>query len=218
MADIVAPRLDRATPAPDARGPLPRALPWLLLVGGGLGFLAAFVLTVEKIALVADPSYRPSCSINPVLSCGSVMTTPQAAAFGFPNSLIGMGGFAVVAATGAALLAGARLRGWYWAGLQAGVLFGAGFVHWLIAQSLYRIGALCPYCMVVWAVTIPVFWYVTLRNLDAMAESLPLPVPVRRAVRTLRAVHGVVLTAWFLLLAALILQRFWDFWVTMVPS
>ena len=28
------------------------------------------------------------------------------------------------------------------------------FVHWLIFQSLYRIGALCPYCMVVWAVTI----------------------------------------------------------------
>ena len=29
------------------------------------------------------------------------------------------------------------------------------FIHWLIFQSLYRIGALCPYCMVVWAVTIP---------------------------------------------------------------
>ena len=203
-------------PDGDTSGPLPRTLPWLLLVGGGIGFLAAFVLTVEKIALIADPSYRPSCSINPVLSCGSVMATPQAAAFGFPNSLLGVGGFAVVAATGAALLAGARLRGWYWAGLQAGVLFGAGFVHWLIGQSLYRIGALCPYCMIVWAVTIPIFWYVTLRNLDALGDRVPAP--VRRVTRALTGVHGVVLTAWFLAVLALALQRFWDFWTAAVAT
>ena len=206
-------RRDRAPEA--VVGPLPRALPWLLLVGGATGFLAAFVLTVEKIALIADPAYRPSCSINPVLSCGSVMATPQAAAFGFPNSLLGVGGFAVVATTGAALLAGARLRGWYWAGLQVGVLFGVGFVHWLIGQSLYRIGALCPYCMVVWAVTIPVFWYVSLRNLDAVADRLPGP--LRRLTAALSGVHGVVLTGWFLLVLGLILQRFWDFWITAVP-
>jgi uncharacterized membrane protein len=38
----------------------------------------------------------PSCSINPILSCGSVMTTPEAEAFGIPNLLIGIAGFAVV--------------------------------------------------------------------------------------------------------------------------
>ena len=43
---------------------------------------------------------------------------------------------------------------WYWIGLTIGTLIGAAFVHWLIFQSLYRIGALCPYCMVVWVVTI----------------------------------------------------------------
>ena len=44
---------------------------------------------------------------------------------------------------------------WYWVGLAVGTLLGVVFIHWLIFQSLYRIGALCPYCMVVWAVTIP---------------------------------------------------------------
>ena len=44
---------------------------------------------------------------------------------------------------------------WYWAGLATGTALGVVFIHWLIFQSLYRIGALCPYCMVVWAVTIP---------------------------------------------------------------
>jgi len=49
-------------------------------------------------------------------------------------------------------------------------------VHWLIFQSLYRIGALCPYCMVVWVVTITVFWNVTLHNLTR--EHLPVAAPL----------------------------------------
>lgn len=216
MTDLLDGSREIATQAPRGAGALPRALPWVLLLGGAVGLLAAFALTVEKIAQLADPSYQPSCSINPVLSCGSVMATPQATAFGFPNSLIGLGGFAVVAATGAALLAGARMRGWYWAGLQAGVVFGAGFVHWLIGQSLYTIGALCPYCMVVWAVTMPISWYVTLRNLDAVADRMPTG--ARRLLTGIRAAHGILLTGWFLVVLALILARFWDFWVAAATS
>jgi len=60
---------------------------WVLAIGGGGGFGAAFLLLVEKIAFLEDPAYVPSCSINPVLSCGSVMNTPQAAVFGFPALL-----------------------------------------------------------------------------------------------------------------------------------
>ncbi|MEV0287641.1 vitamin K epoxide reductase family protein [Kribbella sp. NPDC050820] len=179
--------------------PFPRLLPWFLLVGGLIGLAASAVLTVEKIAILRDPAYVPSCSINPVLSCGSVMTKPQAEAFGFPNPLIGIAGFAVIATVGAALLAGASFRRWFWLGLQAGVTFGVGFVHWLIFQSLYRIGALCPYCMVVWAVTIPIFWYVTLHNL-----------------RRRFAFHGVVLTVWAVLVLSLIAEQFWSYWRTLL--
>ncbi len=131
-----------------------RLIGWILTVGGLLGALAAFVRTVEKIALLKDPAYVPSCSINPILSCGSIMTTAQAEVFGFANPLIGLAAFPVVAATGAAVLARARLPRWWWLTLQAGTVFGVGFVHWLFLQSLYRIGALCPYCMIVWVVAI----------------------------------------------------------------
>jgi uncharacterized membrane protein len=48
------------------------------------------------------------------------------------------------------LLAGASFKRWFWRGLEIGTIFGLGFVHWLIFQALYRINALCPYCMVVW--------------------------------------------------------------------
>ncbi|GAA2802379.1 vitamin K epoxide reductase family protein [Crossiella cryophila] len=192
------------------RAPFPlRLLPWLLITGGLLGLAAAFVLTVEKIVLLRDPDYVPSCSIDPILSCGSVMRTAQAEVFGFPNPLLGVAGFAAITTIGMALLAGARFRRWFWLGVQAGVTFGVVFTHWLIFQSLYRIGALCPYCLVVWAVTIPIFLYVTLHNLHH--GHLPCPAGVRRGLVTF---HTVVLTGWFALILAGVLQAFWDYWIT----
>ena len=136
--------------SPDGSGPLPRGLPWLLLLGGVLGLLAAVELTVEKYALDTDPTYEPSCSINPVLSCGSVMATPTGQRIRFPELADRRRRIRRARRDRRfTLLAGARPPRWYWAGLGVGVLFGAVFVHWLIAQSLYRIGALCPYCMLV---------------------------------------------------------------------
>ena len=191
--------------------PRARRLALLLTIGGAIGLLAAGVLLIEKVALLENPDYVPSCSINPILSCGSVMTTDQAEAFGFPNPIIGVAGFAAVLTTGVALLAGATYRRWYWLGLQAGVTFGVAFVHWLIFQSLYRIGALCPYCMVVWVVTIAIFLHVTLANV--LAGRLP----GGGATAVVDEYRGVVLTAWFLVIAALIAKRFWDYWETLLP-
>lgn len=71
-----------------------------------------------------------------MLNCGSIVRTNQAEVLGFPNPLIGLAAFPVLATTGAALLAGARLRRWYCLGLQAGATAGVVFVGWLIFQSL----------------------------------------------------------------------------------
>ncbi len=66
--------------------PVPqRRLGLLLVVGGVIGFIAAFTLTVERIKLAGDPNAALSCDINPFISCGSVMTTWAGALFGFPN-------------------------------------------------------------------------------------------------------------------------------------
>ncbi|WP_067175197.1 vitamin K epoxide reductase family protein [Microtetraspora niveoalba] len=204
----------RETSAARSRTIVTRALPFVLTLGGGGGLVAAFLLMVERLRLAADPDYVPSCSINPILSCGSVMKTEQAALFGFPNPLIGVAAFSVVIAVGMALLAGARFRSWFWYGLQAGTLAGVLFVHWLIFQSLYRIGALCPYCMVVWSVTIPVFWYVTLANLEA--GRIPLPGVARRFAAAAARYHTVVLTVWAFVIAGLVLERFWAYWITLL--
>ncbi|QCB51310.1 vitamin K epoxide reductase family protein [Rhodococcus sp. PAMC28707] len=205
LADLAATRHSKGRP-------FDRSLPWLLLAGGLTGLITAVVLTVEKFALALDPDYAPTCSMNPVLNCGSVMATPQASTFGFPNSLLGIGGFAVVAAVGAALLAGAAFDRWFWVATQVGVTVAVVFVHWLIVQSLYEIGALCLYCMAVWAVTVPIFWYVTLRNLDCVRSKPVLRRWIELSIRN----HSVPLTVWFLAVIALIAQRFWPYWSTLL--
>lgn len=189
----------------------PTRLAWVLVATGSLGLLASATLLIERIALLADPSYRPSCSINPVLSCGSVMTTEQASAFGFPNPVIGVAAFAVLMTVGAALLAGATFRDWFWWGLQAGTVFGVVFVHWLVFQSLYRIGALCPYCMVVWVVTITAFVAVTLHNLAARRLVLA------DRLAGLGAWGPTIVTVWLVGIAGLITVEFWDYWSTLLP-
>jgi uncharacterized membrane protein len=196
----------RSTDAPLAR-PVRAPLAWLYVIGGGIGFLAAFALTIEKIAKLADPGYVPTCSLNPVVSCGSVMDSPQAAAFGFPNPLIGVAAFAVVSTVGVVLLSGFQAPRWFWLGMQLGVTFGVAFVHWLIYASLNLIGALCPYCMIVWLVTIPIFWYTTLHNLSFTGR--PVAVGLARY-------HSLVLTLWYLAIIALILQAFWSYWTSLL--
>lgn len=190
------------------------ALAWLLLLGGLVGLVAASVLIAEKIALLTDPTYVPSCSVNPVLNCGSVMSTAQAEAFGFPNPIIGIAAFPVLVTTGAALLAGGRMAAWYWRGLQVGVTLGLAFVLWLAFQSLYRIGALCPYCMAVWATVWPTFLYVTLRNLHTGV--LGTRARDSALTRVLSNWHGPVLLSGYVIVLVLVGVRFWSYWSTLL--
>lgn len=193
----------------DVAVPAGRELAWLYVAGGGLGLIAASALTLEKIATLRDPDYVPTCSINPIISCGSVMASPQAEAFGFPNPLLGIAAFAVVVTVGVARLAGFRPPTWFRLGIQAGAIFGVIFVHWLVAASLYDIHALCPYCVVVWVVTIPIFWYTTLDTLRQASRTHHIGIVLYRF-------HSAVLATWYLALIALVLQEFWDYWTTLV--
>ena len=189
---------------------LKKVFPWLLIVCGTIGLIAAFIITIEKIHLLSDPSFVPSCDLNPVISCGSVMASDQSNAFGFPNPLIGLIGFPIVITTGVILLMGLKPKRWYMLGLLAGTIFGLGFVHWLFFQSTYRIGALCPYCIAVWIVTITTFWYTLHYSIESKYIKLK-----GRAVTVaawLRRHHLDILIFWFLVMLALILKRFWYYY------
>jgi len=181
---------------------------WWVLIAGVIGLIASATLTIEKIEMLINPAYVPTCSINPVLSCGSVMVTPQASLFGFPNPLIGIVGFTVVLVTGVLAVTKVGLPHWYWVGLMIGTALGAVFVHWLIFQTLYVIGALCPYCMVVWSMTIPLLVVTSSIALRPLAGNM-----VARAVYTWR---WSIVTLWFTAVILMILVRFWNYWSTLI--
>ncbi|MCM2425016.1 vitamin K epoxide reductase family protein [Streptomyces sp. RKAG337] len=190
-----------------------RASGRLLVLTGALGLLASLVITLDEFKLyearAAGETFTPGCSLNPVVSCGSVMESSQAHVFGFPNPVIGLVAFAMVIAVGASLLAGIRQHRWYWLGLQACTLFGVGFCTWLQFQSLYRINALCLWCCLVWTVTITLFSHVTTRNITHRV--VPAPAGLRNALAEFPWTLPVL---WTGTIGMLILARWWDFWTS----
>jgi uncharacterized membrane protein len=184
-----------------------RAFGILLVLTGAAGLLAAWVITLDEFKLLQNPSFVPSCSLNPVVSCGSVMKSAQAHVFGFSNPMLGIATYPVVMGIGLAILAGARHRRWYWLGLQAGTLFGVGFVTWLQFQSLYRISALCLWCSLAWVATIIMFWYTTSHNLRNGV------IPAPRWLRAFLDEFTWVIPALHIaIIGLLVLTRWWDFW------
>ncbi|MET7474277.1 vitamin K epoxide reductase family protein [Streptomyces sp. NPDC005648] len=181
----------------------------LLVITGAAGLLASWVITLDKFRLLEDPGFTPGCSLNPVVSCGSVMKSDQASAFGFPNPMLGLVAYGVVICVGVSLLAGAVFPRWYWLVFDAGCLFGIGFVSWLQFQSLYRINALCLWCCLAWVATILMFWYVTSYNVRL--RFLPAPGWARAFLDEFTWVVPVVHIG---VVGMLILTRWWDFWTS----
>ena len=188
-----------------------KTTPWLLLFSGIIGLYAAFTLTQDKFAILEDPNFVPSCSINPVLSCGSVIVTEQASIFGFPNPIIGLITYSVVITLAVLLLSRVALPSWIWLGLNLGSLGGIAFVAWLVFQSLYVIDALCPYCMVAWVGTILIFWISTAENAKAGRFTRSgIPGLISEIFSSLR---WVFIGSTFLVIFTLIFINWMDFWL-----
>ncbi|TIH34326.1 vitamin K epoxide reductase family protein [Subtercola vilae] len=158
----------------------PIGLAIFLIVAGVVGWVASFTLTLEKIETLINPSYVPSCNISVLVSCGPNMASAQGSLFGFPNPIIGVACFVAVIVVGVGILAGARFAKWFWVLFNVGIALALVFVIWLISVSIFVLGTLCPYCMVVWVTVIPLFWYVTAYNLKE--GHIPVPVAVRNVV------------------------------------
>ncbi|KHK98271.1 membrane protein [Microbacterium mangrovi] len=163
----------------------------VLIVGGALGLLAAFQLTMDDINLLKHPEIALTCNVNSIVQCGKNINSWQGSVFGFPNPILGLMTYPAPIVVGAALLARARFAAWFWWTFNAGMLFAIAFVFWLAFESIFDIGTLCPWCSLVYFVTIPMFLGVTVRNLRAGIGG-----------RALKRV-GDVLAPWIVLLAVL---------------
>jgi uncharacterized membrane protein len=144
-----------------------RVVAVLLIVIGAIGWFASAQLVIERVVLAADAQAQLNCDFSLVVQCGKNLASWQGSVFGFPNPLLGLGGFVAPVAVGVAMLAGGRFARWFWLAFNAGMLGAIAFVGWLISQSIFSLGTLCPWCMLVWSVTIPGFLLVTFRNFSA---------------------------------------------------
>ncbi len=182
--------------------------PWILIVGGLWSLFAAFALTIEKIALLQNPNHHLSCSLDPILSCGPVMMSDQATAFwSIPNPSIGLVAFGMFVMTGLVMLAGAKMKRWFWNMYAVGVSAGIAFTLWLMYETVYRINALCIYCMMVWIAMFTIDWYLFQYLLAEKHIKLN-----KKFTKFVRKHHFDILLAWFLIVVAVILNHFWYYY------
>lgn len=184
----------------------------VLLVGAAISWGAALLLLVEKMHLLSSPGATLSCDINPFISCGSVMMTWQASAFGFPNMALGLGGYAIMGAAGALIASRAALPRWFRWAVLGGISFAFAFIHFLAISAIFVIHALCPWCMVVWVMTAPMFFCTVAWMIEA--GDLRLPSGLSRVLR-----HWVLCSvAWYALVIVVIIAAFWQQWMAMLGA
>lgn len=173
-----------------------------------IGLAASFVLSVEKVHLLQNPAAQLSCSFNAIFNCASVMKTPQASVFGFPNAFIGLMGFSVTTTVAVAGLIGVRFPRSFAIAAQIGCGLGLLFAYWLFFQSVYIIQILCPWCLAVTLATTLIFTMLLRYNLAENNVFL-----AKRAHKTTLAwltkgYDTLLVSAWLVLLCVLILLQF----------
>jgi len=177
----------------------PVALGIFFIVAGVIGWYAAFALTIEKFVTLTNPTEALGCDFSVLVQCRANLESWQGSLFGFPNPVIGLAAWIAPIVVGVALLSGARFARWFWVLFNLGVVAALAFVLWLISQSVFVLGTLCPWCMVTWSVTIPLFWALTLYNLRE--GNIPVPERARRVAGSLYSWVAVVTLASYLVVA-----------------
>lgn len=183
-----------------------------MLLFATLSLVASFVLSYDALLLAADPDVDLNCSINAVLDCAKVGVTWQAKVFGFPNAFLGLISEPVVMTIAVASLWRTRFPKWFMFTANAVYLLGVIFAYWLLFQSTFVIGALCPWCILVTVSTTFVFWSMTQWNILEGNLYLP-PAALEKARAFVKAGWmTIVLIAW---LAAVVLLEVlkWGFFL-----
>ncbi len=168
------------------------------------------MLSVEKIHLLEKPDAPLSCSVNVVINCASVMKTPQATVFGFPNSYLGLMFFPIVAAFALMGLLRTKFSRYTILILADLSLLAIAFSYWLFFQSVYVIQILCPWCLLVTLSTTVIFAAITRYTLIQNSFGLKKSVH-EKTQRYIRQGYDVLLASVVIvLLAVLVYLKFGD--------
>ncbi|WP_336991725.1 vitamin K epoxide reductase family protein [Leucobacter sp. VD1] len=189
----------------EPRATRPVAFAVFSIIAGAIGWFASFELLTEYMKTLANPDYVPNCTVSVLVTCGPNMGSWQGSLFGFSNTIIGVSAFIAPIAVGVALLAGARFSAWFWRLYQLGLLGGFVFICWLFSQSVFVLGTLCPWCMVVWSVTIPLWWITAFR--PYAVGDIPLGANTQRLFSRLYSWTWVIILLCYVVLAFLAQMR-----------
>lgn len=152
-----------------------------MLIGAILSLIASFVLSVEAVELARNPDAVLSCSVNAILNCATVGIHSSAHMFGFPNSFLGLIAEPVVITVAIAGLAGVKFPRKFMFVAQICYTLGFIFAYYLLYLSMFVIGALCPWCLLVTVTTTFVFFAITRYNIRE--ENLYLPKKASKAAQ-----------------------------------
>ncbi|MBV7364041.1 vitamin K epoxide reductase family protein [Actinomycetaceae bacterium TAE3-ERU4] len=122
-----------------------------------LGLLASAALVLATIGHAQAPDKKQSCDINSWISCGASLSSWKSALFGVPNALLGVIAFSALTAIGVLLLSRVQLPRWVWLGLFLASMGAVLFVYWFAYESAFSFKTICPWCLLVWIVTIALF-------------------------------------------------------------
>jgi len=179
-----------------------------MLFSAGLSLLASFVLAVDAISLAEDPTTSLSCNVSAVVSCGAVGTSWQAHLLGFPNAFLGLITEPVVITIAVASLGGVRFPRWFMLAAQTVYTLGLVFAYWLFYESMFVIGALCPWCLLVTASTTLVF--ASLTHVNIRDGHLPMPARIRPTLSAALAadLDAIVVLIWLLVIVLAIVVKY----------
>jgi uncharacterized membrane protein len=179
-----------------------------MLVSAGLSLIASFVLAIDAVQLAADPRAALSCNVNSVISCGMVANSWQASLFGFPNAFLGLVAEPVVITIAVASLGAVRFPRWFMFAAQVVYTIGVVFAYWLFYQSMFDIGALCPWCLLVTASTTLVF--ATLTHVNIRDGNLMLPPRVQSTLKGAvdADLDAILVTIWLLILTLAVVLKY----------
>ena len=166
---------------------------------------------VSELKLIREPLANLSCDISPLVSCGDSLNVWQGNLLGVPNSFVGAMAFAVLLFAGVLLASGGRLPRWVWWAMTAGTVGGITFVVWFLIVSITVFGKLCPFCMLVWAVTIPI----SAATWGEAARRGHLGLS-RTAAGHLYEARWLIAGAMYMAVIITVLVAFWDGWVAML--
>jgi uncharacterized membrane protein len=181
-----------------------------MLVSALLSLLASLVLSVEAIQLAKNPDASLSCSVNEIVNCASVMKYESANIFGFPNSFLGLMAEPIVITVAVAGLVGVRFPRLFMITAQIGYALGLIFAYWLFFLSVFVIGALCPWCLLVTLSTTGVFMSLLRYNIKENNLYLPANWHKKLLGWVSKDYDKFVTASWLFAMTVLVLAKYKD--------